>query len=331
VPVDANVFNLAQFRKPLRQITLIVCNSEEVLAEYANLERKARESGVLIKFIPQSINSELAAGGKSGVRGDFNMIAAAIAESAQDESTDRIFCLLRSKLYGIYEYGSTSCLRNHFHVSLHAPLALGLKASTHWARLRVGDDLEVLDVELGLIKGIDFSISRNPLQITEETYGFSVSPLHFFSIDEVTPEDDREVLNAAFRQRIASWKWTEDRSVMQEQLDTLRSQMSRGADPNQKDDEGWPLLLRAIQNRNEILAQALIEGGAVPNVSNENGLTPLILASANGELEIVKALLARGADVTAKTVREGFTALKYARWMKYSDIEEVLVKAGEME
>jgi serine/threonine-protein phosphatase 6 regulatory ankyrin repeat subunit B len=53
----------------------------------------------------------------------------------------------------------------------------------------------------------------------------------------------------------------------------------------------------------------------------------LILASQNGHKEIVKTLLAKGADVNAK-MNDGATALILASKKGYKEIKELLVGAG---
>jgi len=45
----------------------------------------------------------------------------------------------------------------------------------------------------------------------------------------------------------------------------------------------------------------LLDNGAEPNYRYATGYTPLLTAAANGHLEILKALLARGADLHAKS------------------------------
>jgi ankyrin repeat protein len=46
----------------------------------------------------------------------------------------------------------------------------------------------------------------------------------------------------------------------------------------------------------------LLDAGANPNLANRDGLTPLMYAAGQGRLELVRLLLAHGADVTAKAL-----------------------------
>ena len=49
------------------------------------------------------------------------------------------------------------------------------------------------------------------------------------------------------------------------------------------------------------VVKILIQAGAEVNIQNEKNETPLHRASANGQVEVITALLAAGADKTAKT------------------------------
>lgn len=83
--------------------------------------------------------------------------------------------------------------------------------------------------------------------------------------------------------------------------------------------------------------QSLLREGANVNLQDNNGNTPLIIATAFGHLEIVKALLLNGADVT-KTNNTGFTALQLGAYRgmdgtssdkgrnQYIDIIKILLK-----
>jgi uncharacterized protein len=57
-----------------------------------------------------------------------------------------------------------------------------------------------------------------------------------------------------------------------------------------------------------------------------NGLTPLMLAARYNNVEIVKVLLANGADKKYKD-EKGNDAMKYAEMSKAADVLEVLMKA----
>ncbi len=70
-------------------------------------------------------------------------------------------------------------------------------------------------------------------------------------------------------------------------------------------------LFRWVTKRNLIGILAMLKGGVNPNVKNEQGNTPLIIAASIGDVESVRNLLAYRADPNAAN-NDGNTALIYA-------------------
>jgi ankyrin repeat protein len=62
-------------------------------------------------------------------------------------------------------------------------------------------------------------------------------------------------------------------------------------------------LIAAIENRNTAVFEALLDAGASATVPIEFGETPLHAAARRGDEAMVRALLARGADVNAALIR----------------------------
>ena len=98
-------------------------------------------------------------------------------------------------------------------------------------------------------------------------------------------------------------------------LECAKILVGAGADVNQTTRYGWTPLLTAVQNRHYQLAKFLLEHGANPNIHNNGGWTPLYLAVDNrniesgdypvraadmDQLEFIKLLVDRGADVNAR-------------------------------
>ncbi len=75
-------------------------------------------------------------------------------------------------------------------------------------------------------------------------------------------------------------------------------------------------------------AKALLEHGADVNVTANDGSTALMLAASSGDSEIVRDLLSKGADVSAKFTQTGKTALMLAREKDYTEIVQLLEAAG---
>jgi ankyrin repeat protein len=104
-------------------------------------------------------------------------------------------------------------------------------------------------------------------------------------------------------------------AARQGSLESTRLLLEGGADVNQTTEYGWTPLLAAIHNRYYGLALVLLESGADPKLANKGGWSPLYLATDNrnieggdyptrkadrDHLELIDALLARGADVNAR-------------------------------
>lgn len=85
-----------------------------------------------------------------------------------------------------------------------------------------------------------------------------------------------------------------------------------------RDADGSTILLRAIQSRKDVLLGSfdfdpgtMIAAGVDVNAPNRQGVTPLMAAAKNGDVELIAVLLAHGAAVEAKDTR-GLGAADYA-------------------
>jgi ankyrin repeat protein len=74
-------------------------------------------------------------------------------------------------------------------------------------------------------------------------------------------------------------------------------------------------------------AASLLDQGEVIDARDEAGRTPLMLAVTQGKLEIVRLLLARGADPNVAD-NAGHTALQQATKRNLQDIAALLEQAG---
>ena len=88
--------------------------------------------------------------------------------------------------------------------------------------------------------------------------------------------------------------------------------IDKGADVNQKDEDGNTALMRASYWGYKEVVELLIRNGADVNQKDEDGNTALMRASCGGRKEVVELLIQKGADVNAKSVT-GDTALIIAK------------------
>ena len=89
--------------------------------------------------------------------------------------------------------------------------------------------------------------------------------------------------------------------------------LGSGADPNLTDIFGWSPLMHAVeQNRGDIVELLLTEQGIEVNVANNDGVTALHRAAALGRREIARRLVQAGALVDLED-RSGRTPIDYAR------------------
>ena len=94
------------------------------------------------------------------------------------------------------------------------------------------------------------------------------------------------------------------------------------------DDHGVTPLARACENASASMVNRLLEAGADPNAAQTNGLTPLMTAARTGNPDVVQGLLARGAEVNAATAITHETALMWAVAERRLNIVRALVDKG---
>jgi ankyrin repeat protein len=71
----------------------------------------------------------------------------------------------------------------------------------------------------------------------------------------------------------------------------------------------------------------LVKKGADVNHRSEGGVSPLMEASVNGNIELVNFLLENRADPNAKT-KDGKSSISFAREKNHAEVVEVLKKRG---
>ncbi len=107
--------------------------------------------------------------------------------------------------------------------------------------------------------------------------------------------------------------------------------LDANADVDARDYKGWTALIHSASANSSIeMVDALIRANADINASGRHGTTALIMASVKGNMDVVKALVKKGADLDAAAEIEGekFTALRAAERGKHVEIAEFLKNSG---
>jgi hypothetical protein len=96
-------------------------------------------------------------------------------------------------------------------------------------------------------------------------------------------------------------------------------------DVNSLDANGQPALARAPDART---ASALLDAGANPNAPDKAGYTPLMLAAADGRVDVVRLLISRHASLNEHNRTDHRTALAVAAANAHDEIAQILREAG---
>ncbi len=85
-------------------------------------------------------------------------------------------------------------------------------------------------------------------------------------------------------------------------------------------------LLVAVKSGEIEVVKALLDRGASINFTDRDGYTPLIIAAALGEVDIVRLLISRGAEINRSGNAHHITALMYAVLRGHKNVVDVLVQ-----
>ena len=106
----------------------------------------------------------------------------------------------------------------------------------------------------------------------------------------------------------------------------VKSLISKGVSPNTVDSKGNPMLVLAIKDRSAKVTELLLQNRNIDvDLSNKYGETPLMMASIEGDLPVVKTLVLQN---KARLDHIGWTPLHYACAKGNLDVAKFLVANG---
>jgi hypothetical protein len=106
-------------------------------------------------------------------------------------------------------------------------------------------------------------------------------------------------------------------------LPAVRKALHHGVDVNTRDTSGNGVLSIAPDAPT---ATALIEAGADIHARGNEGLTPIMMAAARGRPDVVRLLIAKGANVNEKNAAHQMTPLEFAVHNGHDDVAEIIRK-----
>lgn len=113
---------------------------------------------------------------------------------------------------------------------------------------------------------------------------------------------------------VKSVKFDDDKGVTKD--------LAGGMDPNATDDQGMPLLVLAAREKSDKVA-ALLLANPKTNIEAEDraGENALMLAALNGDMDLVKLLVSKDAEINKK----GWAPLHYAAANGHDDVVKLLL------
>jgi ankyrin repeat protein len=187
--------------------------------------------------------------------------------------------------------------------------------------LRVGDHLEILEIETG-----------RPEVNAKDKYGVTaLIDASFKGQKEIVELLILEGADLDARDRQGNTALMN--AALKGHIEIVELLISNGADVSVKDNSGNTALIDSAKYARdsacEIIA-LLKDNDADVNAKNNFGLTALIYAAQGGHVENIECLIAEGADVNAKS-KSGETALKFAEMSDREDIIDLLKENGAKE
>ncbi|WP_156924614.1 ankyrin repeat domain-containing protein [Burkholderia sp. WSM2230] len=112
------------------------------------------------------------------------------------------------------------------------------------------------------------------------------------------------------------------KSVKFDDVDGVKKLLAKGMDPNSVDNQGMPLLVLAAREKSDKVGAVLLANPKTNvEIEDKAGENAMMMASLNGDLDFVKQLIAKDAEVNKK----GWAPLHYAAANGHDDIVKLLL------
>jgi ankyrin repeat protein len=118
-------------------------------------------------------------------------------------------------------------------------------------------------------------------------------------------------------------------STYWDNLEAVRLMIRNGSDANASNDYGVTPLILASENGNSSIVKTLLEEGkADPNKAMWNGLTPLMIAARNGFVDLIQLFVNHGTNLDTHENRRNQNALMWAIYFGHPDVARILIEHG---
>ena len=151
--------------------------------------------------------------------------------------------------------------------------------------------------------------------------------------NDYTPVEKNKKEIAQYKKQIkqAGLKFNEEDFVKQAEMNNtemVRTYLMAGMKPDMSLKSNTTPLIWASFNGNLSMVKNLAEAGANVNVVNADGFTPLHAAVESEKPDVVRYLLQRGAKINTATTKDGTTPLHTACYKGNREIVQILLVAG---